>query len=85
MVCILLNVVLLIMDGKDIPGKLSAVIIVGGNIFTYFFIAEASFKIIVLGLVDYFGNLSNLFDFGIIMASVAELTLTALGGVSALR
>ena len=85
MSCIFCNVALLIMDGENIPSTLATIIEVGGNIFTYLFIAEAVFKIVVLGLVDYFGNLSNLFDFFIIMASVAELTLTALGGMSALR
>jgi hypothetical protein len=85
LLCIFLNVLLLTMDGYGISARLAFYIQLLSTIFTYVFIAEAVFKIVVMGLIDYFSQFSNVFDFFVISGSILEITLTNMGSVTTLR
>lgn len=86
MFIIVVNTVVLALDSHPpINEELLKILDIFNIIFTAIFILEALFKIIGMGFKLYFRDKMNIFDFIIVVFSIAELSQEKGGGISALR
>jgi len=86
LVAIIINTVTLALDQyPDLPGWTLEVLQVLNYIFTTVFTVEVIFKLIGLGIFEYWRDHFNKFDFVIVVISIAELFSSGPGFFSAFR
>ena len=84
-ICIMVNTLFMALDHYGMAEELSNVLQVGNYIFTAIFTAECVLKLLALSPLQYFRDGWNIFDFIIVMLSLAELGLANVSGLSVLR
>ncbi|KFM60099.1 Sodium channel protein 60E, partial [Stegodyphus mimosarum] len=83
-VCILLNTAFLSVEHYGMTAKTERILRFGNLVFTIIFSLEAAVKLVALGR-DYFRSKWNLFDFVVVVVSLADLSFETVGGLSVLR
>lgn len=68
------------MDSYDITPVMKADLEFLNKIFTWIFIVEMSIKLMAIGPKKYSSNVMNLLDGGVVLLSIVEILMTALGG-----
>lgn len=79
-VCVLINTIVMAMESYDITPQRKADLDFLNTIFTWIFIVEMSIKLMAIGPQKYSANVMNLLDGGVVLLSILELAMTALGG-----
>ena len=82
--CIILNTVFLAIEHHGMSKELAHVLDLGNKVFTTFFALEAVLKLGALSR-EYFGNGWNIFDLVIVVASLLDLCLERVDGISVFR
>ena len=82
--CIILNTVFLAIEHHGMSQELAHILDLGNKVFTTFFALEAVLKLAALSR-EYFGNGWNVFDLVIVVASLLDLGLESVDGISVLR
>ena len=82
--CIILNTIFLAIEHHGMSEELAHVLDLGNKVFTTFFALEAVLKLAALSR-EYFGNGWNIFDLVIVVASLLDLGLESVDGISVLR
>ncbi|XP_015914101.1 sodium channel protein 1 brain [Parasteatoda tepidariorum] len=83
-VCILLNTLFLSIEHYGMTPCTERILRLGNLVFTVIFCLEACVKMLALGR-EYFLSNWNLFDFIVVMVSLADLSFETVGGLSVLR
>ena len=78
--CVLINTIGMAMDSYDITESTKADLEFMNYIFTWIFIIEMTLKLLAFGPKKYSSEVMNLLDGGVVMLSIVELLMTALGG-----
>ena len=81
-VCVLINTVAMAMESYDIDESLEHDLNYMNQLFTWIFIAELSMKLLAVGLKKYCSEKFNLLDGGVVLISVVEMIMLALGNKS---
>ncbi|CAB1435050.1 unnamed protein product [Pleuronectes platessa] len=84
-ICIVLNTLFMAMEHYPMSDEFSDMLIVGNKVFTGIFTAEMVVKIIALDPYNYFQKGWNIFDGIIVTASLLEVCLANVVGMSVLR
>merc|ERR1719410_2331652 len=82
--CIILNTVFLAIEHHGMSEDLQYVLDLGNKVFTTFFLFEAILKLAALSK-EYFANGWNIFDLVIVVASLLDLGLESVDGISVMR
>ena len=80
--CVLFNTIVMAMDSYDIDEKTKTDLEFLNKIFTYIFIVEMSLKLLARGPKKYAREPMNLLDGGVVILSIVEIVMAALGGGS---
>ncbi|KAL8602648.1 hypothetical protein ACOMHN_029970 [Nucella lapillus] len=83
--CIVINTFFMALDRDNMPQGQAIVASYANELFTAIFAAEAFFKILAMAPARYFKDGWNIFDFFIVVLSLAELGFKGLPGLSVLR
>ena len=78
--CVLLNTVVMGMESYDIDAETKANLEFLNVIFTWIFIVELCIKLLAIGPRKYVSNVMNILDGAVVMLSIVEMAMTALGG-----
>ena len=81
-VCVLINTIVMAMESYDIDEALSADLEFMNDIFTWIFIVEMTLKLLARGPKKYAREPMNLLDGGVVILSIVEIIMNALGGGS---
>ena len=81
-VCVLINTVVMAMDSYDIDENTEADLIFLNDIFTWIFIVEMTLKLLARGPKKYAKEPMNLLDGGVVILSIVEIVMQAVGGGS---
>ena len=73
---ILFNTLLMALDGYNTPPVEAATLVVLNNVCTSIFIVEALMKITAVGCPTYLADGWNVFDFGVVLISIADWVVT---------
>lgn len=79
-VCVLLNTVGMAMDAYDIDAETQANLEFMNEIFTWIFIVEMTLKLLARGPKKYSAERMNLLDGAVVILSIIEIIMEALGG-----
>ncbi|OAF68518.1 Sodium channel protein type 4 subunit alpha B [Intoshia linei] len=82
--CIALNVLVMAMEYHDMNASFKYSLKIANIVFTSIFIIEAIFKLLALSK-QYFSSKWNIFDFIIVLASIIDLGVDSVDGLSVLR
>lgn len=82
--CIILNTAFLAAEHHGMSEDLKHVLDIGNKVFTSFFTLEAVLKLMALSK-DYFASGWNIFDLIIVVASLIDLSVESVNGISVLR
>lgn len=80
MVCVLMNTVVMAMDSYDIDPATEASLEEINLVFTWIFIVEMTIHLMARGPKKYASEPMNLLDGGVVMLSIVEILMSALGG-----
>ena len=80
--CVLVNTVVMAMDAYDIDDQTAAELERLNNIFTWIFIVEMTIKLLARGPKKYVQEPMNLLDGGVVILSIVEIVMSAIGGGS---
>ena len=83
-VCIILNTAFLAVEHHGMSDDLKHVLEIGNKVFTIFFTTEAVLKLMALSK-EYFDSGWNVFDLVIVAASLVDLGVEDINGISVLR
>lgn len=78
--CVLMNTIVMGMERYDIDSKTKQDLEFLNYIFTWIFIVEMCIKLLAIGPRKYSANVMNLLDGGVVLLSVVEMAMAALGG-----
>lgn len=78
--CVLMNTVVMGMESYDIDAQTKADLEFLNLIFTWIFIVELVIKLLAIGPRKYAANVMNLLDGAVVMLSIVEMVMAALGG-----
>ncbi|XP_060944186.1 sodium channel, voltage-gated, type I-like, alpha isoform X4 [Limanda limanda] len=84
-ICIVLNTLFMAMEHYPMSNEFSDMLVVGNVVFTSIFTAEMVVKIIAMDPYNYFQKGWNIFDSIIVTASLMEVCLASVVGMSVLR
>lgn len=83
-ICIILNTAFLAVEHHGMSEELKHVLEIGNKVFTTFFTTEAVLKLLALSK-EYFASGWNIFDLIIVIASLVDLSVESINGISVLR
>ena len=75
----MLNVIVMGLSFDDISSDLTDILRNVNLVFTSIFIMECSLKLVALGAKQYFSSSWNTFDFIVVLTSIIDLLMDALG------
>lgn len=75
-----MNTVVMGMDSYDIDTATAKDLEFLNEIFTWIFIVEMCIKLLAIGPRKYSANIMNLLDGGVVLLSIIEMVMAALGG-----
>lgn len=83
-ICIILNTAFLAVEHHGMSEELKHILEIGNKVFTTFFTTEAVLKLLALSK-EYFESGWNIFDLIIVIASLVDLSVESINGISVLR
>ena len=78
--CVLFNTIVMAMESYDMDEKMEKDLEFLNLIFTWIFIVEMTLKLLARGPKKYAAEPMNLLDGGVVMLSIVEIIMSALGG-----
>jgi len=78
--CVLINTIVMAMDNYDIDVETQENLDFLNEIFTWIFIGEMGLKLIAIGPKKYSANVMNLLDGAVVLLSIVEILMEAIGG-----
>ena len=77
---VLVNTIGMAMESYDMDQKLSDDLFVLNQLFTWIFIVELIMKLLAMGIKKYVSEKFNLLDGAVVLLSIIEMIMSALGG-----